>query len=182
MASFSKEDQRSIEFIWSWYEDQKAGLFDYRNKIFRLFVFAPTILDAKFIGLTTDEFNLYFDESERELEHLVCFDLISATEAKLKNDFYNRIKKKKRNCDITDRFREIHKEKGDKVSLEQDIISVWKEELILEKAKFSNYIGLLNYRHWLAHGRYWTPNIGQDYDPLISYNISDKIFKILDSK
>ncbi len=184
MANFSKNDQRPIDFVWDWYENQKQALFDYRKKLFDLFSNQSDDLNEKFWGLTTNEFNSYFEKNKEELEHLVCFDLITSVEAMLKTDFNNRIKKKRKNCLVTEKFRKINrakkKNKNKKInlSLEQDIISVWKEALT-DNEPFSKFLGLLNYRHWLAHGRYWTPNIGQNYDPEITYDISEKIFQIV---
>lgn len=180
MASFSKKDQRSIEFVWSWYTDQKEALLDFRTKIFSLFVTSQSGIKDKFIGLTPDEFNSYFQESRKELEHLVCFDLISSAEAVLRSDYHKKVQVKRRNCDLTEKFREIHRDKEDRASLEHDIIQVWKEVLITEKSKFSKFTGLLKYRDWLAHGRHWTPNIGQDYTPDIAYEIADEIFQVVD--
>jgi len=89
-VSLSGKEQ-SIEFIWSWYEDQKEALLDFRTKVFATVIISSSSANSKFIGLTTDELNDYFQDSEEELEHLVCFDLISATEAVLRSDFYTKV-------------------------------------------------------------------------------------------
>jgi len=94
-VSLSGKEQ-SIEFIWSWYEDQKEALFDFRAKIFSAVIVSSGSVNSKFIGLTTDELNDYFKDSDEELEHLVCFDLISATEAVLRSDFYTKVYNKTR--------------------------------------------------------------------------------------
>ncbi len=125
-----------------------------------------------------DEINTYFDESQSELEHLVCFSIISATEAHLRIDFYNRVYSKDK-TEIGRHFRKIFKTSGNRVSLEEDIIETWKQTLTIEKNDFSNFIGLLKYRHWLAHGRYWKPKFGQNYNPITTYDISENIFEII---
>ncbi|MCD4697666.1 MAG: hypothetical protein K8S16_15690 [Bacteroidales bacterium] len=180
MAGFSKKDQRSLEFVWSWYSDQTEALIDFRAKIFNLFSTSQSGIKEKFIGLTSDEFNSYFQKSKKELEHLVCFDLISSTEAILHSDYHKKVQVKRKNCNLTEKFRVIEKEKKERVSVEDDIIQVWKDVLITKKSKFSRFIGLLKYRHWLAHGRHWTPNIGQDYSPDIAYEIADVIEDLKD--
>lgn len=176
-VSLSRKEQ-SIEFIWSWYEDQKEALFDFRAKIFTAIIVSSNSVNSKFIGLNTDELNDYFKDSEEELEHLVCFDLISATEAVLRSDFYTKIYNKDKS-DIGRTFRRLEKDKGNKISLESDIIDNWKEIVAIRKTDFSNFLGLLNYRHWLAHGRYWTPKLGQEYTPSITYNIAESIFDVV---
>lgn len=128
--------------------------------------------------MTTDELNDYFRDSEEELEHLICFDLISATEAVLRLDFYTKVYNKDKS-NIGRTFRTLEKKKGNKISLEDDIIANWKEIVVARKNDFSNFLGLINYRHWLAHGRYWKPKIGQQYTPSIAYNIAENIFDIV---
>lgn len=176
-VSLSGKEQ-SIEFIWSWYEDQKEALFDFRTKIFTAIITSSSSFNAKFIGMTTDELNAYFENSVEELEHLVCFDLISATEAVLRSDFYAKVYNKDKS-DIGRLFRDLEKDKGGKISLESDIIDNWKEILATRKTDFSDFLGLINYRHWLAHGRYWTPKLGKQYTPSITYNIAERIFDIV---
>ena len=115
---------------------------------------------------------------ELELEQLVCFNLISATEAQLRKDFLFKVYNKDKS-DIGRRFREIYKSKGNKATLENDIIENWKEFLTERKGDFSNFLGLLNYRNWLAHGRYWVAKLGQNYNPFITYCISEKIIDMI---
>jgi hypothetical protein len=123
-----------------------------------------------------EEVNRYFDNSEDELERLVCLDLISATEAFLRIDFNNRVEKKDKS-DIGKIFRLLNKKKGNKISLEEEIIESWK--VTTGDIIFSNFLGLLKYRHWLAHGRYWTAKLGREYSFDIAYEISENIFDLI---
>ncbi len=91
------------------------------------------------------------------MEHLVCFGLISATEALLRSDFYKKVYNKEKS-ELAKIFRDIYKEKENRVSLESDIIENWK--ICTGKSDFSKFLISLKYRHWLAHGRYWTPKYG----------------------
>lgn len=176
-VSLSGKEQ-SIAFIWSWYEDQREALFDFRTKIFTSVIVSSSAVHSKFIGLTIDELNDYFKNSEEELEHLVCFDLISATEAVLRSDFYARVYNRDKS-ELGRTFRGLERDKGNKISLEYDIIDNWKEIVYARKTDFSNFLGLIGYRHWLAHGRYWTPKLGQQYTPSVTYNIAESIFDIV---
>jgi len=170
----------SIEFVWSWYEDQKEALFDFRSKVFSAISLSSILPNEKFIGMTTDELNAYFEESENELEHLVCFDLISATESLLRSDFYARVYNKDKSG-LGRTFREIEKGFGNKISLEEHIINSWKEIVVARKSDFSDFLALLRYRHWLAHGRYWIPKLGREhYSPSVTYNIVERVFNIVD--
>jgi hypothetical protein len=168
--------EKSIEDIWSWYEDQKEALRDFKNKITTAFLASPTSINDKFISLTFDELNDYFDNSVEELEHLVALDIISATEGTLRADFFSRVFEKDKS-NLGREFRDIYKQKGNKVSLEEDIIESWKTHVAESKSDFGSLIGLLHYRHWLAHGRYWTLNKkGRRYSADETYGIAESIF------
>ena len=168
--------EKSIEDIWSWYEDQKEALRDFRNKIINVLMTAPHNVNNKFVTLTLDEINDYFDYSEEELEHLVSFDLISATEGILRTDFYKKVFDKDKSA-LGREFRNIYKQKVNKISLEEDIIESWKNINIATKSEFSSLLGLLNYRHWLAHGRYWNLHKkGRRYSVEETYGIAESIF------
>jgi hypothetical protein len=182
MSNSKKSDERSIDFIWSWYEDQREALLDFRNKI-RLFLAEflqdkENINHKKFIGMTPQEFESYFKESNKELDYLVCFDLLSATEAVLRMDYNEKVSLKLK-TETARKFREINKEKGNKVSLEEDIIKVWKQYDTSTTSDFSDFLGSLKYRHWLAHGRYWNPKIGRIYTPETVYAIAQKIYEVV---
>lgn len=179
-VSFSG-DEKSIDSILSWYEDQRIAILDYRNKINSNLTNPEAPKADKFIGLTNDDINEYFQRSIEELEHLVCFDLISATEAKLRLDFLSKVYNKDKSL-LAIKFRELNKIHANKISLENHIINSWKENKDFEKKRFSEFIGLLNYRHWLAHGRYWTPKFGRTYNPDNTYQLVESIFNIIDNE
>jgi hypothetical protein len=120
--SFSGHEM-SIEDVWDWYEDQKEALRDFRKKIIGLITNNSSI-DNKFLGFSRDEINEYFKESELELDRLVCFNLISATEAHLRLDFYTKVYNKDKS-NIGRAFREVHNQMGNRISLEEHIHKVY---------------------------------------------------------
>lgn len=174
-------DEKSIESILSWYEDQLEALRDFRNKIIDTVLYPkPDItISSKFELLSLDELNSYFLESEDELEHLTCFSLISATEAKLRIDYLTRVRTRDKST-IGRIFRDFNKKRGKKISLEEHVIESWKKET--GSNSFSDFLGLLNYRHWLAHGRYWVPKLGRYYSVDNTNEISEAIFDILNKE
>ncbi len=40
----------------------------------------------------------------------------------------------------------------------------------------TQFRGALNFRHWLAHGRYWILNASRQYDPPIILDIIENLF------
>ena len=177
-VSFS-EQEKDLDAVWSWYEDQKLALKLYRNELIDSINNSKPVQE-RFTALTIAELREYFDESEMELEHLCAFNIISATEALLRIDFYKKVYQKRRS-EVARAFREIHK-KGNEISLERDILDTWKSIVVECKNDVSDLMGLMRYRHWLAHGRYWKPKLGMRYDVLVSYTISKRIFDFIESQ
>jgi hypothetical protein len=93
----------------------------------------------------------------------VTLSLLSAIEASLRIDYLNRVYRREKD-NLSRIFRKIHQKKGNKASLEEDILSSWKTCHPEYKNIFSDILGALKYRHWLAHGRYWRPKFGRQYD------------------
>ena len=170
--TFSNQE-KDLAKAWSWYNDQKIALKSYRAEIINA---ARTSMPVqqKLKGLAPAELQQYFKENEIELEHLCSLDMVAATEALLRIDFYKKVYKKKKSV-IAKSFRQLYKEKKDRISLEKDIIRVWQSMAAERKHDFSALIGLLKYRHWLAHGRYWKPKLEREYNAQISYHIARKV-------
>ena len=84
-------------------------------------------------------------------------------------------------------FREMHKKRDARVSLEEDILAAWLEHsnaLSVRPRLVSDLKTAFKYRHWLAHGRYWTPKLGRkhSYDSLfiLARDILDTFPLVLD--
>lgn len=153
----------TIEEIEDWYEDQFLALTEYKSKQVQFVVSGTGSSSSKFAGMSLDELNAYFDESFEELEFMVSFNLLSAVEAHIRMDFHTRIKKKK-NKPLVKEYRKLWEKKGAHIALEGDLLSALKMEYPLHKRAFSDYIGALKFRHWIAHGRYWVPKFGMNYN------------------
>jgi len=120
-------------------------------------------IPPRFIGLSREELENELNERLNELDKNVSLSLLSAIEASLRIDYLNRVYQRKKE-DLSRAFRSIHKTTGNKASLEEDILSSWKKYHPEYKSIFSDIMGALKYRHWLAHGRYWVPKLGRQYD------------------
>lgn len=81
----------------------------------------------------------------------IIFSILSSLEARFQIDYQNRVKKRYKD-NLSRRFKELSKNRKN-VSLEYDILLLWKQEYPEYKDIVSDYIGALKYRHWLAHGR-----------------------------
>lgn len=159
----------NVEDIYSWYQLTNKGLLEQRDEVIDSVIHknadsGPT--DIEFLGMSLSEIREMFTTLKDELEIAYILKLTAAGEAAFKVDFNNRVKKgkKRRNLTIEDAFKKISTRKSyDQISLEHDIIGTWKLFLPeIRRFPISYFKGLLKYRHWIAHGRYW-PYKGQQY-------------------
>jgi hypothetical protein len=157
------------------FEEVALSHADIANSI-RFYYTAPSLanLDPKFIGYTVEETQREQNLRLDELDKSSVFSLLAALEASFKVDFYLRCYGRERD-DLSRSLRAVFKEKGDRISLEEDIIETWKNHFPAAKTHLSELKGAFRYRHWLAHGRYWTPKLGRKYDFSSVYLIAQAI-------
>ena len=98
----------------------------------------------------------------KELDYSASLKLLTSIEASFRIDFGERVYTRKRDP-FSRALRELHKTKGNKASLEDDIFETWKMHTDYGRI-ISELKGAFKFRHWLAHGRYWTPKLGRSYD------------------
>lgn len=91
------------------------------------------------------------------------FELLATTEAILRIDFKARVAARRKDG-LSRRFRKLHRERGDKIRLDEDILAAMKEQGVPANV-VAAIRGTLKLRHWLAHGRHWHPKLGRGYAP-----------------
>jgi hypothetical protein len=157
------------------FDDVAVSHSDIERSI-RFYYAAPSmeIRDTKFIGYTPQEIQEEQNLRLGELDKSSVFHLLAALEASFRTDFLLRCYQRQKD-EISRCFRALHKRKGNKVSFEEDIIENWKTHFPPAKHLLSELKGALRYRHWLAHGRYWTPKLGQKYDFLSVYMLAQEL-------
>ncbi|MGG2990375.1 hypothetical protein ABEO46_15620 [Geobacillus stearothermophilus] len=170
--TFSGEN-RNLEDIVSFYNLCKSALLKYKENIKK-----GLEIPEEFIGFTPEELDQHFKDKIEELENLICLDLLAAVEAKLRMDYLTRVYNRKKD-NLSRIFRHIYKEKAERASLDEDILESWKEQYPQAKKYISDYKGALQLRHWLAHGRCWTPKLGKKYDLLTVYTICKNLVDYL---
>jgi hypothetical protein len=168
----------SISYIWEWYQETEKALRAERKRILDALI-SHSSIEEVFIGMTREDVYDYFDEHNRELDFLVCFDIISAAEAYLRLDYLSRVYKRLKDP-VSREFRALYKEAGSRARLSEDILDAWLEEYPSCKSVIGQFRGVLHLRDWLAHGRYWVlKNIGQKYAPGNVFDIADQLFENL---
>lgn len=104
--------------------------------------------------------------------------ILARIEAAFRVDYKARATSK-RTDPISASFRKLYVQKGDRVRLEDDILEIWRQSLDpADRAIIGQLRGMLKYRHWIAHGRYWHPGAQHAFDDI--YLLADVILTGLD--
>lgn len=153
--------------ISQYYSDIEASVRNYFS------LFNPR-LGERFAGYTPQEMEREMDSVLEEHARSTSMSILSALEATFRMDFLQRCYKRRRDP-LSRAFREIHREKGQYVPL-TDIFSEWQLHSDVSKSVIADLKRAFRYRHWLAHGRYWTPKIGREYDYDDIYTLAESIY------
>lgn len=168
MAKYSLSGENlSLTEISQYYTDCGKSLclyFSEQNPIF----------STHFLGCTREEISTKLSNHIMELDKMSALNILSALEATFRIDYNLRCEKKMKD-ELSRKFRAIYKESEKSVSLKRIILESWKEVHPQYKYLISNLIGSFNYRHWLAHGRYWVPKLGREYGYYSLYALADEV-------
>lgn len=161
----------SLSEINSYYVDSKRAL-----KIY----FSSHSFDfySRFANYTTNEIEAELQARLDELDRLTSFSILSALEASFRIDYLKRCEQQKED-ELSRNMREIYQQKGSRASLEKNILRLWKNSYPEYKNLISKVIDAFQYRHWLAHGRYWEPSRRYDYYSL--YDLAYEMENLLTS-
>ena len=161
-------DQVAVEEAWEHYEATRDSLVQAAEHTKQLILLGKTSPNARFFAMSVDEVDDFFEERLKEADKQTCLFLVASAEAALRVDFLQRVYDRKKDP-VSRAFRDTYKIACDrsrlKVRLEEDILDIWAERVPHTKGHVGDFRGALNYRHWLAHGRYWVPKLGRQYDP-----------------
>lgn len=127
-----------------------------------------------FASDTRAEIRASRDVRLQEASAASALTLLAAIEASFRVDYLQRNYFKKRD-DLSRAFRALYKEKGERVSLSKDILQAWLDHFDVAPTLVGDIRAALKYRHWLAHGRYWDPKLGRQYDFETIYNLGCRI-------
>jgi hypothetical protein len=171
----------TLDDVWRWYEFQRAIVGEEKGRVFEEVGLGIALTQPRYFGKTIEELEADFAYHLAELGHAVALLILASTEAALRVDFVKRVGQKKKDP-VSRRFRQVHKRRKDRCRLEEDILDVWVDQSSESgvKAAVSEFKGALNYRHWLAHGRYWKPKLGYaaGYEPVDVLEICRKLLEV----
>ena len=175
-VTFSGENV-SLSYIWEWYQVSEKAIHRERKRVLDALSTDNDVGDF-FVGMNREDVDGYFQEYKRELEFLVCFDIISAAEGYLRMGYLNRVYKRLKDP-ISRKFRALYKRSGPKIRLSEDILGALVKEYPSCSMAIGQFRGILNLRDWLAHGRYWVPKLGRQYTPEDAFEVVVRLFEIM---
>ena len=133
--------------VATYYDSTLAAIDEYYN---------PTGTNPALIGLSKKEVKTKREKLLRELSIECGMMLMSAVEAAFRTDFVLRCRKsRKEQIDydfkrVLEGVKELYH-----VRIREDLIDRWAKEYPADKHCFSLLKNRLDYRNWVAHGRYW---------------------------
>ena len=158
--------------VWLYYERMQEALSVTRRQWHASSVIGQRTL-AAFEGLSRQEFEDALLRLRQELDEQVTLVLVAAFEALLRIDRHDRVSRRLKDP-ISRGLRDLSRDREGRVRLE-DILDVHKQALGLAQV-VGRLKQLLNYRHWLAHGRYWVQKAGIRADPFVTWEIGEALF------
>ncbi len=154
----SRENIERIQDVIDWYS--------YTSEWLQNFTFA--LHDIATMGGTTDiyieipsdlqflipqEIDYALHKKLDQLSIASSFQLFAAFEGAIRYDTKNRQRKARVGKDIKRMIRRKRKSLKD-IDI-KDILDCWCQRYSIDPSRVNTIKGLLQYRHWLAHGRYW---------------------------
>jgi hypothetical protein len=131
---------------------------------------------ARFLGYTPAEVIEELYERLAEAELAALFTLLASVEAAFRIDFLQRCYRKDK-ADISRHFRELNRRRPSRIKLDEDIFDSWANDIDALRSITNKLKAAFQFRHWLAHGRYWTPKFGRKFDYLYLYQLADEVFQ-----
>ena len=123
---------------------------------------SPSYL-LRFAGYAATEVNDELGERLVETDLTSSLAALASVEAAFRIDYLQRCYRRGKDP-VSRAFRNIYKAKQQQASLEDEIFEVWVDNSSVPRSIIGELRGALRFRHWLAHGRYWTPKLGRRYD------------------
>ena len=132
---------------------------DIENALRQYFSITSDQVSGRFVGYSRQELKLELQNRLDELELTSSLALLASFEATLRVDYLRRCYEKRKDP-VSLEMRSVYKQRGARAGLEEGILSAWRRSIPGSKRLVDDLLAAYKFRHWLAHGRYWTPKLG----------------------
>jgi len=158
MPRFEAELHQDLDEVLRWYELQLLLLNEVDRRLPQLL--SGGEIPERYRDESLDELRSRFAAARKHLRYAAMLHLLTTTEALLRLAFKS-LSKRQTKPAICRRFRQIGRERGEKIRLEEDILDTWIEVYPETARSIRDFKGVVPLRDWLAHGRYWNPKLGR---------------------
>lgn len=154
----SKENIERIKDVIDWYSYTAEWLQNFTGILHDISTIGSSTnisievpSDLQF--LTPEEIDSALNKKLDQLSIASSFQLFAAFEGAIRFDTINRQRKGRVGKELKKMIKRAKKNLKD-IDI-KDIINCWCQRYSINQTNLSTIKGLLQYRHWLAHGRYW---------------------------
>lgn len=130
-------------------------------------------LYEKFMLYSQNELTLEKQKRLQELTLNCIFMILSSVESWIRIDYEIRVKNKLKDS-LSRKLRDLDKRYDNTYKISINILCDNYKEYFRGNL-FSLIKSTFKFRHWLAHGRYWTPKTGKNYDFDEIYTIAEEL-------
>ena len=142
--------------IWDYYQAAQETFAAHYEKLKAGFPRATVERSSRFFAMSLPELDDAFERLREELDHEVALALVGSIEA-IFMSHYNSMKAPGPQAGILEaRLWVLRGRRGDDASFD-DVLEAWKEARPGQGHEVGLFKQVLQFRHWLAHGRRWDP-------------------------
>ena len=146
---------------------------DLQSSLNLFFSDASPAFPVRFLGYLKAEVSAELGDRLEETSLASSLVVLASVEAAFRIDYLQRCYRKDKKP-ISRHFRAIYSTKKQHVSLDEDIFDGWIAYHSAERSLIGELRRAFRFRHWLAHGRYWTPKLGRRYNYEDAYALADE--------
>lgn len=144
----------------------------------QLYQHPPPWLYERFVDEPRSVMLEHLQERLSETDRETSLTLLASIEAAFRVDFLDRVYQRKKDP-LSRAYRRLYQDKGTRVSLVDDILPLWRDLTLSSPKLVGELRGAFNYRHWLAHGRYWVARLGRRYDFDSVYILAEAVIEAM---
>lgn len=107
-----------------------------------------------FFAKTEKEVDQIHNAHVKYINSMYILEIIACCESYFRYEYMHRCLCKLKDP-LSKELRKLYKKKAEKAHFGDDLVKVWKDYLDCSNGEVNQFLEVLRYRDWLAHGRYW---------------------------
>lgn len=129
---------------------------------------------VRFAGYTAADITTELAARLDEADLTSVLITLTSLEAAFRIDYLRRCYERRKD-ELSRKFRALYKIHQHRIPLEDEIFQAWKDHSDASPQMISDLRSAFKLRHWLAHGRFWTPKLGRTYDFHTVYALAHRV-------